>query len=230
MATYAELRADRAAEILVQTGAFVPFFASVLPVTFDRCPAVTEMLDCALDIVSLVVMRAKIALGCPRPSQFSDRIQPMIPEPPHPAYPSGHATQVFTLATMLTLLDRPDATVAGGSQLYRLACRIAINRTVAGMHYPADSAAGAILGIQLGRYLMARGLETPGSVGMARFDGTRFGTTGNPRDFHCGVLNELMGEGDPATDLSGNSTPVRAAPLWRSLCRRGAEEWASRWS
>lgn len=227
--TYAELRADRAAEIVVQVTDLVPFFASILPVTAGRCPAVDEMLDIALDIAAPVVMRAKIALGCPRPSQFGDRVQPPLPEPPHPAYPSGHATQVFTLATMLTLLDDPGAAVGADSQLYRLACRIAINRTVAGMHYPVDSAAGAILGIQLGRYLMARGLDD-GNVGAARFDGTQFRENGQPRDFHLGVLAELMTDNDPATDFPPGGSTVRPAPLWQSLCRRGAAEWSSRWS
>ncbi|WP_165455745.1 phosphatase PAP2 family protein [Paracoccus subflavus] len=229
VATYAELRADRAAEILVQVRDLIPFFVSILPVTPVRCPAVTEMLECALDIVAPVVMRVKIALGCPRPSQFSDRIQPMIAEPPHPSFPSGHATQVFTLATMLSLLDKPGTAVVSDSQVYRLACRIAINRTVAGMHYPVDSAAGAILGIQLGRYLMARG-KADGKVGSAGFDGTKFRTDGKPRDFHYAVLDKMMKDDDEATKIPQGESNVRPAPLWQSLCKRGAEEWDSRWS
>ncbi|MEM9640254.1 MAG: hypothetical protein AAGA19_02035, partial [Pseudomonadota bacterium] len=42
------------------------------------------------------------------------------------------------------------------AQFFRLAARIAINRTVSGVHFPVDSAAGACLGITLGDYLVAR--------------------------------------------------------------------------
>jgi hypothetical protein len=41
-------------------------------------------------------------------------------------------------------------------QLMRLAARIAINRTVAGVHFPIDSAAGAMLGMTLGHYFVSR--------------------------------------------------------------------------
>lgn len=230
VAAYAELRSDRMAEILVQKESLIPFAASILPITPARAPATIEMLETGLAIVAPVVMRVKIALGCPRPSQFSDRIQPMIAEPGHPTLPSGHSMQLFTLATMLTVLADPQAGVESDSQLYRLACRIAINRTVAGVHFPVDSASGAVLGIQLGRYLMARGMDEAGSVGSARFDGTAFRDGGRPRDFHYGILDEMVRGIDPATRFDDNATPVRPAPIWATLCGRAREEWATRWS
>lgn len=230
VAAYAELRPDRLAEILVQKENLLPFVASILPITPLRAPAVVEMLETGLAIVTPVVMRVKIALGCPRPTQFSDLIQPMIAEPAHPTLPSGHSMQLFTLATMLSLLTKPGAQVAADSQLYRLACRIAINRTVAGVHFPADSAAGAVLGIQLGRYLMARGAESGETVGSARFDGTGFRNGDQPRDFHYGVLHEMVTDADPSTSFPADASAVRPAPLWQTLCRRAKEEWNSRWS
>jgi hypothetical protein len=38
----------------------------------------------------------------------------------------------------------------------RVASRVAINRTIAGVHFAIDSAAGALLGLTLGRYFVQR--------------------------------------------------------------------------
>jgi hypothetical protein len=54
-----------------------------------------------------------------------------------------------------------------------LAERCAINRTVAGLHFPVDSAAGAILGLTLGQYLVARCSGASGYPA-AGFDGAAY--------------------------------------------------------
>jgi hypothetical protein len=60
-----------------------------------------------------------------------------------------------------------------GEQLLRLASRIAVNRTVAGVHFPADSAAGATLGLTLGSYFVGR-CKGDRSYTAWKFDGPRF--------------------------------------------------------
>jgi hypothetical protein len=55
-----------------------------------------------------------------------------------------------------------------GEQLMRLASRIAVNRTVAGVHFPVDSAAGALLGLTLGNYLVSR------CKGIAKYEAWEF--------------------------------------------------------
>ena len=63
----------------------------------------------------------------------------------------------------------------------RLAARIAINRTVAGVHFPVDSAAGALLGLTLGAYFVARCQDPSPKYDAYEFDGTKFPlTTGGP--------------------------------------------------
>jgi hypothetical protein len=69
----------------------------------------------------------------------------------------------------------------------RLAARIAINRTVAGVHFPADSVAGAILGLTLGQYLVNRASGVANSRGSG-FDGTAYP---NGEDFNLGDIYDV---------------------------------------
>ena len=56
----------------------------------------------AMDLSTAVVQRIKLISTPPRPNMLSDQVQPMIPTPLHASYPSGHATQAFALAMLLT--------------------------------------------------------------------------------------------------------------------------------
>lgn len=75
-----------------------------------------------------------------RPSFYDTSLQPSIEVPPHPAYPSGHATQATTVALILSCQD-PD-----NREFYiNNAARVGWNRELAGVHYPSDTAAGVRL-------------------------------------------------------------------------------------
>ncbi|MGH7004941.1 MAG: phosphatase PAP2 family protein, partial [Alphaproteobacteria bacterium] len=140
-----------------------------------------------------VEMRFKHAFACRRPHELSPQIQPMIQTPSHGAFPSGHATEAFISAFVLwTLLRhtrrRPYGTAGWGTQLLSMAARIAINRTVAGVHYPIDSAGGAVLGLTLGHYFVrrctAKGAAAPDFTPWS-FDGTQYpGSTAPDADFN----------------------------------------------
>ena len=56
--------------------------------------------------------------------------------------------------------------------LFRQAVRIAVNRTVGGMHFPVDSAAGQVLGLTLADYFVA--LCTGSGFDDWEFDGTAY--------------------------------------------------------
>jgi hypothetical protein len=120
--------------------------------------------------------------------------------------------------------------VSHGVQLMRQAARIAINRTVAGVHFPADSAAGAVLGLTLGQYLVNRANGTATNYRAAEFDGAAYPggedfdwsdlfnvTAAPPRvDFTKAYVND-MGLPLQALDQSG---PL----VW--LWNKAVAEWA----
>jgi hypothetical protein len=148
-----------------------------------------------LEVSTIVVQQVKYEAVVPRPSDFSPRVQPMIENPGFFAWPSGHATQAFALAELLSLLtlstrhahssggtsggdasrngspssvtDQANPWSEGRAQLMRLADRIATNRVVAGLHFPIDNEAGAVLGMWLARRViqMASGAAVDESEG-----------------------------------------------------------------
>jgi hypothetical protein len=92
------------------------------------------------------------------------------------------------------LTDPPQGAETDG-QLQRQAARIAINRTVAGVHFPVDSAAGRLLGEALAGYFVGRCSRAGAARVQFRacgFDGTQFHTAGNPLDFD---YHELLNNG-----------------------------------
>jgi PAP2 superfamily len=150
---YADLRIDRLAEILAQEADILAFFAAIAPTDSPRRKSSFELLTAAQAICVGLEMQAKHYCWAARPAEFSQDVQPAIPTPDHSTFPSGHATEAFAIATILHRLmtgkDSADG-LANWRMVFRLAHRIAVNRTVAGLHFPIDSAAGAVLGCAIG--------------------------------------------------------------------------------
>jgi len=177
----------------------------VLHLNPEITPYTNELLMVMLEVATIVVQKVKYEAVVPRPSDLSPRIQPMIENPGFFAWPSGHATQAFAVAELLSILTMPIAGLASGAthpweeareQLFRQAERIATNRVVCGLHYPVDGEAGSELGIWLAQMLVRA--CTGGDV-RAWFSGDhdvpqrsadrpayRFdATTGNDHDFNA---------------------------------------------
>jgi hypothetical protein len=171
---YAALREDRASEILAQLGPGAAFWSAVANLHPDRNKWTLELIDVALRLANYVEMRFKQALSCRRPVEYSPQIQPMILTPGHGALPSGHATESFMVAYVLwALLKSKGRDKSWLEQLMRQANRIAINRTVAGLHFPVDSVAGQMLGLTLGQYFVHRAAAA-GNYESARFNGDKY--------------------------------------------------------
>ena len=157
--SWAELRNERATEILAQIDPTYAFWSSIVYMHPDRTKRTFELINMVLQFCVYVEMRFKHALACWRPVEYNAQVQPMITTPGHGAFPSGHATQVhavaYVLKKLLSSISIPGyPTVI--DQLDRQAARIATNRVVAGVHFPVDSMAGRMLGVALGEYFVGR--------------------------------------------------------------------------
>ena len=157
----------------------------------------------------------------------SPQIQPMIPTPGHGSWPSGHATEAFITATVIeALLDAasPRGQKNGQAcreQLQRLAARIAINRIVAGVHYPVDSAVGRLLGTALGEFVVAR--ATGGKIHERGFDARDYvQANGSALDFS---LHQSLDHGHGYSRVA-RPTPVARSPLMDWLWKEAVKEWA----
>jgi hypothetical protein len=163
--SYADLRRDRAAEILSQIKGIDVFFGNLAPLHPERHRFTLELLAAFYRALVSAEMRIKHALAVPRPVEFSPQILPMIQTPGHGSFPAGHAAESFMMATVLSALMKVKQPryADWNERLARLAARISVNRVIAGMHFPVDLAAGFVLGITVGGYFLAlaEGKEEP---------------------------------------------------------------------
>ncbi|MGC4393960.1 phosphatase PAP2 family protein [Hydrogenophaga sp. T2] len=231
VAAYADLRPDRALEITEQQGYPVAFWASVIGLTSHRHAKTLQLIELAYNVAAPIIQRIKVAFSITRPDEFSPQIQAMIATPGHGAWPSGHATEGFLIAVLLQkLLDAaapPQGTQPGNGeacreQLQRLAARIAVNRTVAGVHYPIDSAAGRLLGTALAEFIVAR--ATGGKVHERGFHSALFREAdGAPKDFSLDDPMDLP-SGQPYT-RAAQGKRVPEGPLLSWLWQEALKEW-----
>jgi len=94
-------------------------------------------------------------------------------DPDHASFPSGHATNIFALATVLAMLWP-----RGKVLLYTVAAWIAASRVLIGQHYFTDAVGGAILGTAFPylvreRFAARRWLFEPAPRGGYRLRGER---------------------------------------------------------
>ena len=224
---YADLRADRAAEILAQMTPQGAFWASVAGLQASRHKWTLELLDAALRLAGFAEQRFKHALACRRPHEYSPQIQPMIAVPGHSTLPSGHSTEAHTIAYLLWRLRRGGNKRVLADQLLRQAARIAVNRTVAGLHFPVDSAAGQVLGLTLGKYFTGRCGAT---ASVETIDVRRCALPGQPGLQFPGSARARRARRPPAPARiryvkRTGSLAVPRSPLLAWLWERARREW-----
>jgi membrane-associated phospholipid phosphatase len=150
---YADLRSDRIGEIHMQLDDLLSYFGTLSHLDNGRRKYTLMMLDSVRRFAIHIERQMKFLCRAPRPNEFAMQVQPIIQTPDHSSYPSGHAIESFAIATVLYRLSSGNgaqAGIDGNAFPFRLAHRIAVNRTVAGVHFPADSEAGAWVGCYIG--------------------------------------------------------------------------------
>jgi membrane-associated phospholipid phosphatase len=143
--TLRSLRAARMAEIVGQSESFTSVYTAFLGTTRGRRPATQTLVHLGIAVGMTVALRWKAHVNRARPAQVFPLLAPPVATPPHPAYPSGHATQTMLIARLVGAAMPPDLRGPMEGQLRAMANRIAGNREIAGLHYGSDTRAGFLL-------------------------------------------------------------------------------------
>jgi membrane-associated phospholipid phosphatase len=118
----------------------------------DDAPAVARVyavLTTAYHDAAIAIMDAKYAYWGIRPVQYDSTYKPLIPTPPFPGYPSGHAAAAATSSAVLAYFFPADA-----RQFEKLAKECADSRFFAGIHFRTDNETGLQMGQELGKYFV----------------------------------------------------------------------------
>ena len=228
---YSDLRGDRTNEILIQTGDLFSFYGALGYLSANRHRKTLTALYTCQRVAVHVEMPIKHFCRSPRPIDYSTHVQPMIQTPDHSAYPSGHAIEVFAASTVMARLltgmgpkealgaDPNDNRGRMAGMTYRLAHRIATNRSVAGVHFPIDSASGAVIGCMLGDalYRVATGATDWPDLKNISFE--PIPDSDPPFDLTLRWLREQLPE-----DAAGGSVPDQTT-IFGKLWKEAAEEW-----
>ena len=104
------------------------------------------------DDLNPIIIEVKSKYNRVRPYILDKRIKPLITRPEHPSYPSGHATQSYFIAYLMSN-KYPHNT----KKYFYEADKIAINREYAGFHYESDTQFGKHIAYVVSNYFINHG-------------------------------------------------------------------------
>jgi hypothetical protein len=99
------------------------------------------------NIVGPIVLKIKVKYDRVRPSYLDDRIKPVVENPNHPSYPSGHASESYTIANIMA-----DKYPNRKTEFLELARTFSVNREIGGFHYKSDTEYGRIIGTKIASF------------------------------------------------------------------------------
>jgi len=200
---YADLRVDRGPEIYTQMTDIFSFFGQATRLNGRDREATLELLSIVQGICISLEMPMKHYCWLPRPVDMDPLTLPVIQTPDHSSFPSGHAVEAFATARILSslmTLERPTPqSPSAWTTPYRIAHRIAANRVIAGVHYPIDSIAGAVMGVGIADAILTElGLPLDGTfIANTVVNGNDFLNDDATPD----VLMPLLGLADSASEI-----------------------------
>tara|TARA_Y100000992_G_scaffold302686_2_gene278377 strand:+ start:2415 stop:3140 length:726 start_codon:yes stop_codon:yes gene_type:complete len=98
--------------------------------------------------INYVIMNLKHQYNRVRPYILDENVQTFnIEKPKHPSYPSGHSTQSYFIANLMT-----EKYPENKKQYFLIADEIATNREYAGFHYKSDTEYGKIIASEMAEY------------------------------------------------------------------------------
>ena len=118
----------------------------------DDAPAaarVYTVLNTAYHDAVIAIFDAKYAYWGIRPNQYDTAYKSLIPTPPFPGYPSGHAAGAATSSAVLEYFFPADA-----KEFHQLAQDCADSRFYAGIHFRTDNETALTMGAAIGKYVV----------------------------------------------------------------------------
>jgi membrane-associated phospholipid phosphatase len=118
----------------------------------DDAPAVSRIytiLNAAYHDMAIAIFDAKYTYWGIRPNQYDSTYKSLIPTPPFPGYPSGHAAGAATSSAVLEYFFPADA-----KQFQQLAKECAESRFYAGIHFRSDNETALGMGREMGKYIV----------------------------------------------------------------------------
>lgn len=139
-------RSEHIGEIIrEQDGAeLVRYWNELLGINSVTHPRTTELLYATMYLAGSVATYFKDRFHRVRPVTLAPDLAPPIPTPRLPAYPGGHATQIYLMALTLVHLHANRE-----HEILQLAKQVAHNRELGGVNYPSDTAAGRKLALDI---------------------------------------------------------------------------------
>ncbi|SRR6266851_6605865 len=145
-----EERPDHIGDIIREqdSAALIKLWYELLGIGRVSHPRTSELLHATMYLAGSVSTYFKAQFDRVRPASLMLDLAPPIPTPRLPAYPGGHATQIYLMS--LTLADLMPARA---DEINERAKRVALNRERAGVNYRSDTVAGRQLAGEMFRIL-----------------------------------------------------------------------------